>query len=127
MPDHVPLQPHHVIQAAQAVQAALRPGLKADWSVPAGTLAWDCRQTLDHMINAPLMYATSLAMRSTERLRNVRNGDPSATIEELVDSLDRAATILADVARAAPPEARGFHGAGMPTLRASLPWPAMRS
>jgi hypothetical protein len=65
------------------------------------------------MVNAPLMYATNLAMRSTQRLRSVRNGDPDATLEELIDSLDRAATILADVARGAPPEARGFHGAGM--------------
>ena len=59
--DEVPLEPRHVIQAAQAAQAALWPAAQADWSVKAGDLDWDCRSTLDHMVAAPMFYATNLA------------------------------------------------------------------
>ncbi len=109
----VPLEPRHVVQAAHAVQEALWPALHADWSVKAGDLEWDCRATLEHMVDAPMVYVTNLAMRSRERLASIRGKEPDATVEHLLASLERAATILAQVAEAAPPEARGFHRAGM--------------
>ncbi|HEY1298058.1 MAG TPA: hypothetical protein VGJ60_33680, partial [Chloroflexota bacterium] len=54
-----------------------------------------------------------LALRSTQVQRGVRSGDPSATIADLVRVLEYPAAILAQVAEAAPPEARGAHPAGM--------------
>jgi len=102
------------MEAAHVVQGTLRSGLDRDWTARAGDLEWDCRATLDHIVGVPIYYATNLAMRSTERLRNVRgSGDPAASIEELVAGIERGAAILAQVAAAAPPDARGFHPAGM--------------
>jgi hypothetical protein len=111
--EQVPLEPRHLIQAAQAVQAALLPAAQADWSVNAGDLEWDCRSTLDHMVSAPMFYATNLAMRSRERMRGVRGPDPEASVQELLAGLECAATILAQLCEAAPADARGFHNAGM--------------
>ncbi|MBV8087244.1 MAG: hypothetical protein JO247_20735 [Chloroflexi bacterium] len=113
MTDQIGLSPEHVVEAARIAQAALRPGMSNDWSVPAGTLEWDCRRTLDHMVNSSIGYSGNLSRQSRERVRPVRNGDPAATIEELLDGLETATTILAAVASSAPAGARGFHGAGM--------------
>ena len=113
MPDHSSIEPSTVIEAARVAQAALRPGIDRDWGTTATGLEWDCRATLDHMVNAPLFHGTNLTMRSTKRLAGIRAGNPSAAIPELIDQLEYAATILAQIATLAPAEARGFHPAGM--------------
>jgi uncharacterized protein (TIGR03083 family) len=113
MADDLGLEPEHAIEAARVAQAALRPGLIKDWGVPAGTLDWDCRRTLDHMVFSSIAYSGNLARQSRRRVRPVRNGDPTATIEELLDELETATTILAAVARSAPSGARGFHEFGL--------------
>lgn len=113
MPETEGLGPDDLVQAAKVAQQTLRPAIDADWSIKAGDLDWDCRATLDHAINTQIYYSTNLALRSTERLRSVRNGDSNAAIAELVDAIERAAVILARLAAAAPPDARGFHPAGM--------------
>src|SRR5579862_703639 len=107
------LGPEHVIEAARFVQTALRPAEGNDWTANAGELEWDCRRVLDHMVSAPLVYSTHLATQATERLRPVRPADPTASAGELLDALEASAAILAAVVRGAPPDARGFHGAGM--------------
>ncbi|HLG72398.1 MAG TPA: hypothetical protein VK009_18430 [Chloroflexota bacterium] len=113
MADELGLEPERAIEAAHVAQAALRPGLSKDWNVTAGTLEWDCRRTLDHMVMSSIAYSGNLARRSTVRVRPVRNGDPSATIEELLDGLETATTILAAIARSAPAGARAFHEFGL--------------
>lgn len=113
MADDLALEPEHAIEAARVAQTALRPGLSKDWGVPAGTLEWDCRLTLDHMVNSSIAYSGNLARQSKHRVRPVRNGDPTATIEELLDELETATTILAAISRSAPSGARGFHQAGL--------------
>ncbi|MEX1100349.1 MAG: hypothetical protein WD739_08680 [Actinomycetota bacterium] len=85
----------------------------ADWTVPAGDLSWSCRRTLDHIPDALLLYARSLATRANDRQPFLRDGDPKRSIEELLAAAVGATTILAEVARAAPPSARAFHPAGM--------------
>jgi hypothetical protein len=111
--DDLGLEPEHAIEAARVAQDALWPGLNKDWGVPAGTLEWDCRRTLDHMVMSSIAYSGNLARESRRRVRPVRNGDPTATIEELLDEMKTATTILAAVARSAPAGARGFHEFGM--------------
>ena len=107
------LEPGRLLEAAHVAQRTLAPAVERDWSMAATGLEWSCRTTLDHMVSAPLFHATNLALRSTQVQRGVRNGDPSATIADLVRVLEYPAAILARVAEAAPPEARGAHPAGM--------------
>ena len=107
------LTPEDVIAAAGLCREALSPALAADWSAPAGDLTWSCRRTLDHVPDALALYAGHLAARATRRLPSVRNGDPARSPEELLTVVGVSAAILADVARAALPDARGYHGAGM--------------
>jgi len=111
--DKVPLEPRHVLEAARVSQETLRPAADRDWSTQAGDLDWDCRRTLDHIVDAPMFYATNLAMRSTQRLPNVRAGAPQAPIAQIIDVLEYSAAILFRLAEATPPEVRGFHSAGM--------------
>ena len=99
--------------AADFCVRTLNPALDRDWSVPAGDLEWDCRRTLDHLVDALLFYSALLATRSTERIRSPRSGDPDATIEQLLTAVPTAAAILNEITKAAPPGTRAFHPAGM--------------
>lgn len=99
--------------AAALCQATLSSAAERDWSERAGDLEWSCRRTLDHIVDALLFYATLLATRATERRSPVRNGDDGATIPRLIETVGSAAAILEAVARAAGPEARAFHPAGL--------------
>ena len=107
------LNPDDLRAAAALCREALTPALGDDWSVPAGDLTWDCRRTLDHVVDALAFYAAHLATRATARLPDVRDGDPARSPAELLVAVEAAAAVLAEVARAAPAEARGFHPAGM--------------
>lgn len=94
-------------------QTTLRPAVERDWTARAGDLEWTCRRTLDHITDALMFYAAQLATRATERRFPLRNGDPAATVPELIEVMGSAAALLAEVARAAGPDARAFHPAGM--------------
>jgi uncharacterized protein (TIGR03083 family) len=107
------LVPEDLLEAIATTRQALTPALEANWDVPAGTLDWTCRQTLDHIANTMMFYATHLATRARERRPPVRNGDPSLPPAGLLSAAEAAAAILADVVRAAPPGTRGFHPAGL--------------
>ena len=107
------LTPEDLLSTARVCQETLQPGLDRDWSVKAGDLEWDCRRTLDHIVDTLFVYAAYLASRATERISPPRNGDPSASPAGLLATVGVAAAVLAEVARAAPPETRAFHPAGM--------------
>ncbi|HLY67447.1 MAG TPA: hypothetical protein VKU60_18060 [Chloroflexota bacterium] len=113
MADTVPLEPRHVVEAAHVAQQTLRPAADRDWQVKAAALDWDCRTTLDHMVGAPLFHGTNLAMRSTKRIPNVRAANPAASVADLIDGIECSATILEQLALAAPPGTRAFHPSGM--------------
>jgi len=102
-----------LVEAAAAVCAALAPARDADWSVPAGDLEWSCHRTLQHMAESQIFYATQLACRTTERRPSLRAGDVHPPVADLLQLVEADATILAEVVRAAPPEARGFHPSGL--------------
>ena len=107
------LTPEDLTACAALCRETLTPALDRDWSVPAHDMEWSCRRTLDHIVDVMFFYGAHLATRATTRVRFPRNGDPDATPAQLLETLPSAAAILAEVARAAPPGARGFHGAGM--------------
>lgn len=107
------LAPNDVLTAAAICQEALRPALDRDWSVLAGDLEWDCRRTLDHIVDTLFLYSAYLASRANGRISPPRNGDASASPEHLLATVGVAAAIFADVARAAPEGTRAFHPAGM--------------
>lgn len=108
------LEPGDLIRAAAQARAALRPAAAgAGWGAPAGDLEWDCRRTLDHVLDALVFYAVHLATRATARRPSPRDGDAAVGIEELLDGLESFAHILASVASAAPPGTRAFHPSGM--------------
>lgn len=112
MAEKVPLEPRHLVEIARNAQETLRPLAGRDWTAKAEGLDWDCRTTLDHMAGAPLFHGTNLAMRSTARIPNPRGPNPAASVEDLLTAVECTATILAEVAKAAPADARGFHPSG---------------
>jgi hypothetical protein len=107
------LVPDDLLLAASICRLTLEPALDRDWNVKAGDLEWDCRRTLDHIVDTLFLYAAYLASRATGRLSPPRNGDPAASPEQLLQTVGVAAAVLAEVARAAPADARTFHPAGM--------------
>jgi hypothetical protein len=108
-----PVSPEHVRRAAEISRATLTPALDADWSVPAGPLIWTCRDTVDHICDAVAFYSGQLATRAPVRRPPIRDGNPAASVPELVSQVETAAAILAEVARSAPPDARAYHRMGM--------------
>lgn len=107
------LRPQDVQDAAALCQSTLHTALDRDWSAPAGDLEWDCRRTLDHIVDSLTLYACYLASRATARMSPPRNGDPAATPAQLLVTVGAMADVLAEVGRAAPAGTRAFHPAGM--------------
>ncbi|HEY7060311.1 MAG TPA: maleylpyruvate isomerase N-terminal domain-containing protein [Chloroflexota bacterium] len=105
--------PDNLLHAAAAACNALAPARDADWSVLARDLEWTCHRTLQHMAEAPLFHATHLATRATARRPSLRAGETPPPVADLLQLIPADAAILADVARAAPPDARGWHATGM--------------
>jgi uncharacterized protein (TIGR03083 family) len=101
-----------LLEAVSTVRSVLEPVIEEDWTIPAGDLDWDVRTTLAHTADAVGWYAAHLAVQSPRRLRFDFRVHDGASNAELLDVLDAAAATLAQVARAAPPDARGYHGAG---------------
>jgi hypothetical protein len=102
-----------LLLAVDLCRRALESGLGRDWSVRAGDLEWTCRRTLDHVADALLFYAGQLATMAAHRLPRLRLGDLERPVDELLTVVGACGAVLAAVVRAAPPDARAFHPAGM--------------
>jgi hypothetical protein len=103
--------PDDLLAAAQMCSERLLELRDRDWETQVVGLDWSCRQTLEHV--ASLAYGPVLATRARgfrPLAWIVRDGAP---VEELVWTAHTLATVLAEVARAAPSGARAFHPAGM--------------
>ena len=107
------VSPDHVRRAAAICHDTLAPALEADWSIPAGPLTWTCRETLDHITDAIAYYCGQLAMQAPKRRPSIRNGDPAASVSDLLDSVVTSAGILAAVAGASQERDRAYHRMGM--------------
>src|SRR5688572_1127113 len=111
MPEPI-TQPGDIVTSATLAVTALRAFEDRDWSVPAGDLEWSCRRTLDHIVDTLLLYGSYLATQATERRSPIRNGDPQATVADLLDALDASARMLELICEASPPPVRAFHPSG---------------
>lgn len=104
--------PDDVRVAARLSCETLLPLVDRDWAAPACELEWSARETLEHAAGTQLFYAVHLANRASDRLVVPRTLEPSLSIEDLLSILESRAVVLAEVVKAAPPEARGFHRSG---------------
>ena len=105
--------PDDVVATAEASYALLSPLAEKDWSVIAGDLEWDCRQTLDHVAFVQLFYATSAADPSLRRLPTARINN-SGPVHRRVGK--RPPRVEQRPRRSAPRHARGrtgVHPAGL--------------
>ena len=118
--------PDDVIAAAEASHDLLSPLADMDWSVIAGDLEWDCRQTLEHVAFVQLFYATSAADPSQRRLPTARINNSDRSIGELVNVHLALSNVLAAVLRSMSEDARSIHPRGSPTATVSPRWPARR-
>lgn len=107
-----PMHPDDLPATAALCRDTLRQWLDRDWSVPAGDLEWSCRRALDHIVDVPIFLGGNAAMRSTSRVKPVRNGDPNADIPDLLDAVVTSATMLERICAGMNPDDRGFHPAG---------------
>ena len=108
------LQPDDVRVAAQLSYELLEPMSGADWTRRAGDLDWNCRLTLEHLVYALDHYSLFLAIPSRENPPRARNSYPDLSNGQLLVIMQRRAAVLAAVATAAAPTARGFHNWGQP-------------
>jgi hypothetical protein len=88
------LVPDDLLTAARVCRETLGLALGRDWSGAAGDLEWDCRRTLDHIVDTLFLYAAYLASSGTERLSPPRNGDPTASPAQLLATVGAAAAVL---------------------------------
>jgi hypothetical protein len=107
------VSPEHVRRAAGVLTQTLAPLADRDWSVPAGPLTWTCRETLDHVSDALGFYCGQLAARRTEGKPRFRNGDPNASIENLILAVETGAAMLGAIADGSPEDARAWHRMGV--------------
>ena len=105
--------PEDVLAAAAACREALSGLVDLDWSVRAGGLDWSCRQTLEHIPNTQIFYASQLAFAAQERLPRALGGEDQLTNAQLLLLVEGNAAVLGHVLRAAPASARAYHPAGM--------------
>jgi DinB superfamily len=103
--------PNMLVEVAQECLSTLTPLADSDWSRRAGTIEWSCRSTLAHLGLLP--YSQQLALRAIDFKPVAHTTRTSASIEELLWTVEVAAHTLAEIAKAAPASARGFHPAGL--------------
>lgn len=114
--------PEDVRLAARLCRETLFPLADRDWSIPAGELEWSARQTLEHAARTQLFYAVHLATRAADHLLVPSSCDADTSITNLLSILESRAAILAEVVKAAAPDARGFHRTAGPIRLALPPW-----
>ena len=105
--------PEDVEAAIAASHALLAPLADRDWSVAAGDLEWNCRQTLDHVAGVQVFYAVHAASQAPGRLPGARTDNFSQSIADLIEVHRALANVLSAVLRSMPDNARGWHPAGM--------------
>jgi hypothetical protein len=107
----VELTPGDVSTAAQWVASTSFRVPEHRWN-EAGLGTWSPRRTLDHLVDAMLLYSAYVATRARDRITPPRNGDPNATPGELVSALRSGASILESLLHAMPDEIQVFHPSG---------------
>lgn len=109
----MPVGPEDLVVAAGLCRDALLARRDDDWERPAANVDWTCRQTLEHVCLMGVSYGLRLAARAGSPRSYAPVAVAQATIPQLIETMHDSSLVLAEVARAAPPDARGHHTAGM--------------
>src|SRR5579864_766363 len=100
--------------AISCVMSGLLPITDRDWSVPAGTLEWDCWHTAEHIGDSLLSYAWQLAVQPTSRyVRAVATAEKDASPAEVLEFAVTGGRILASMVRTSRAHVRAYHPDGM--------------
>jgi hypothetical protein len=115
-------------QAVQLALAALREAPPTAWDGKAGTLEWDCWETVEHLSDDLFAYAAQLGPRQPPLDGEVpfiweprRPGGPANAIHAdraagpagLLQVLEASGALLIAMVRTAPPSTRSYHGFGI--------------
>lgn len=119
-----PVTGDDVEHAVRLAVAALRGTEGADWSVKAGSLEWDCWETVEHLADDLFAYAVQLGPAEPPLDTHVpfewssrRPGGPANSIfadraagpAGLLQVLEASGALLTAVVRTAPPTVRAHH------------------
>jgi hypothetical protein len=114
--------------AVQLAVAALREAPSAAWDVKAGSLEWDCWETVEHLNDDLFAYAAQLGPRTPPLDGNVpfvwqsrRPGGPANAIHVdraagptgLLQVLEATGALLVAMVRTTPSQVRAYHGYGV--------------
>ncbi|MEV8228163.1 VOC family protein [Streptomyces sp. NPDC079167] len=124
----LPVTADDVTLAVRLAADALAGSPKDDWRVPAGSLTWDCWETVEHLSDDLFAYAVQLGPRKPPLESEVpyrwapeREGgpwnavfaDPEAGTAGLLQTLEASGALLAAMVRTASPDLRSYHSYGV--------------
>ncbi|WP_371773931.1 VOC family protein [Streptomyces sp. NBC_01438] len=124
----LPVTADDVTSAVRLAVAALRESPAKDWHIPAGTLTWDCWETVEHLSDDLFAYAAQLGPQSPPLDRevpfhwtrrheggpaNAIFADPAAGTAGLLQTLEACGAMLAAMVRTTSPDVRSYHGFGI--------------
>ena len=126
--DTPPVTAADVTLAVDLAADTLNGALDQDWHVPAGTIEWDCWETVEHVADDLFAYAGQLAPRNPPQdshlpfaWRRQREGGPRSTVfadpdggnAGLVQVLEACGTFLSSVVTTSSPDTRAHHIMGL--------------
>ncbi|MEU9951436.1 MULTISPECIES: VOC family protein [unclassified Streptomyces] len=124
----LPVTADDVTSAVRLTVDTLAGSPAEDWRIPAGTLTWDCWETVEHLSDDLFAYAVQLGPRrpplETEvpyRWAPEREGgpwnaifaDPEAGTAGLLQTLEASGALLSAMVRTASPDLRSYHSYGV--------------
>lgn len=127
-PASPPVTPYDVTLSVALAAEALLTAVDQDWHVPAGTLGWDCWETVEHMADDLFAYAAQLGPRKPPQDRYVpfawqrkhEDGPAITTFAEpeagnagLLQMFEACGAFLSALVATAPPETRAYHPMGV--------------
>lgn len=83
------------------------------WDAADTMVEWTPRRTLDHLVDAMLLYSAYVATRARSRVSPPRNGDPASTPAALMDAFESGIVILSRLFDGFDDDERAFHPSGL--------------
>ena len=123
-----PVTASDVAQAVALAADALSTAVDLDWHVTAGTLSWDCWETVEHMADDLFAYAAQLGPRRPPRETHVpfawqrkREAGPAVTTfadpaggnAGLIQMFEACGAFLTSLVATSAPQTRAYHVHGL--------------